>query len=270
MRVMNSRYRFHGQAGFTAIEVSAVATIIAILALVLIPIMRGRVEQAKVVAAQEDLFSLEKAELLAFADTGHYFRLQDLTRPQADLDILNDPANIGTAAFDNELLKVPQAYWNQEASPTERVTIAKMWKGKQIAIQNSMTMEEIDLLYPTGGGGLQIVSRQGNPGGPILILDQIDEEDWAATAGGLTRAIYPIDPWGTPYLFLGSGRTSAPAGRIGLAPNLTAETNFTMAVVYSLGPDGRPGNNSGANHLHFYRETWSVGALGTDDLVREF
>ena len=57
--------------GFTAIEVSAVATIIAILALILIPIMRGRVDEAKRVAATEDMSGIEKAETLAFADTGH-------------------------------------------------------------------------------------------------------------------------------------------------------------------------------------------------------
>src|SRR5689334_11618569 len=74
------------RAGFTAIEISAVATIIAIMALILIPIVRNRVEEARKVAAQDDMAGIEKAESLAYGYSNFYFRLQDLSRPESASD----------------------------------------------------------------------------------------------------------------------------------------------------------------------------------------
>ena len=44
-----------GNAGFTAIEIAMVAAVIAILSLIVLPIFRNRVEDAKIAAAQADL-----------------------------------------------------------------------------------------------------------------------------------------------------------------------------------------------------------------------
>src|SRR5690242_10240370 len=86
--------------GFSAIEVTAVAAIIFVLALVLVPIVNKRVEEAKKTACEEDLVAIEKAEQLAYGFTGHYYRLHDLARPEPQP---GDP---------NGTFKTPPAYWN--------------------------------------------------------------------------------------------------------------------------------------------------------------
>jgi Tfp pilus assembly protein PilE len=244
-------------AAFTAIEVVAVATIIAILVLVLVPIMRGRVEEAKRVAAMDDLMSIEKAQTLANADTGMYFRLQDLTRPAADPELL--------ATVPTEILKVPQATWNQQALPNQIAQLTRTWKGPQLGVHNSITVNELVAVNRI------LVTLDGAQGeGPILVL-QDDQTDWVGTGGGWTRAKYPIDPWGNPYIFLGPGLVTAPQGIRGLRPGFTNETNFQTAFVYSLGPDGQPGNAPANDPLNFYRNVnSSIGGGGTDDVVREF
>ena len=109
MNVLAGIHRTRHNRGFTAIEVSAVATIIAILALILIPIVRNRVAEARLVAAQDDMASIEKAQSIAYGFTGKYFGLMGLERdgfvnkiaPKANAKITFDvaPAPI-TLSFD--------------------------------------------------------------------------------------------------------------------------------------------------------------------------
>lgn len=266
--------------GFTALEVTAVAAIIAIMALILIPIMRTRVEAAKIVAAQDDMNSIEKAETLVFADTGRYVRLQDLIRPAADPLILADPLNV---SYTRELKRPPQAVWNRALLPNEIATFAKIWKGPQIAMHRSQPILSLIAQAPYLFTQTDVVATAPS-GGPILFLTGTPAGDvqTAIDAGINSTLQYPTDPWGNPYLFFGPGFVTDPqsaAGTTGgLNPNLPVlpapqtgtEINYGTAAVYSLGPDGRPGTTAAiVDPLSYYREAGFLG-VGGDDLVREF
>ena len=56
-------------SGFTAMEITMVATIIAIIALLILPLFRARTDEAKEVAARDEIDSIVKAEVLVNADT---------------------------------------------------------------------------------------------------------------------------------------------------------------------------------------------------------
>jgi general secretion pathway protein G len=260
------QFRTRRASGFTAIEITAVATIIAILALILIPIMRNRVEEAKVVAAKDDMQSIEKAMTLSFADTGKYVRIQDLTRPRADPEIVGNPAAAGYAL---EIARVPQAVWNRELFESEIPAMARTWTGVQISIHRFELIQRIEEAQPyLFSNGVQ------TGGGPILFFDPDDIDN--AAAAGLGAIRYPTDPWGNPYIFFGPGQATDRAvedGTLrGLKPNYSVpETNFSTAIVYSLGPDGRPGFATDVtNPLDYFRQTGALGADGSDDISREF
>lgn len=240
--------------GFTAIEVSAVATIIAILALVLIPIVRGRVEEARIVAAQDDMMGIEKAQSIVFATTGQYVTL-------FHLDLINQRDGNG------DLTYTWPGSWNVPTSinPTLDTVFNAQWGGPYVAQQNTINANQMIgnfpwLLHSPDIGGLD--------GGPI----RVQEWDRDQTINDFAPLRYPIDPWGSPYIFfgptavgdLGGGGTN-PAG-----PPGGVETNFGFPVVYSLGPNGAPGDLVGGvtNPQVYYRE---AGVLGTgDDLTRNF
>lgn len=244
--------QFRRREGFTAIEVVAVATIIALLALVLIPILRTRVEEAKIVAAQDDMRSIEIAETLAFADTGFMFRLQDLRRPKP-----NDP----NAAAEQGV--TPAYAWNGPLFTTQVETVKNSWQGVQISMHRFETIEN---LYNSSYGFLFSIwngaSYTGT--GPIIIgadaptSGDLYDDDWL-------NDLYPIDPWGSPYLFFGRG-IRPDNGVTGLPAE---ESNFQTAIVYSLGPDGLPGQ-AGSNVSDYYRESGVIGDPDSDDLYREF
>ncbi len=246
--------------GFTAIELSAVATIIAILVLVLIPVLSKRVEESKIVAAQDDMRSIEQAQSMVISYTGYYARLQDLTRPapgenetQAQLDA-----------------KLPNATWNIPENDAIRTNFIQNWKGPYGAFHRSRTMFELiesrPDMFRTPSGAIPRVAQQPAEG-PILVLpqDDIDERGTAA----LDRARYPIDPWGNPYVFFGTGRIGTFGGQ--LPPETQGnESDFNSAIVYSLGPNGAPGNSLTliTDSAAYYRESGVIGA--GDDIYREF
>ena len=233
------------RGGFTAIEISAVATIIAILAMILIPIMRSRVEEARVTAAKEDMLGIDKAQSIAFAYTGKYFRTFDLSLSGTDA------------------ARLPQAFWDREVLPSDEPNLVANFRGPFTAPQATMTVQEAIDFFPhlfrgsTGGSG------------PILIVAD-DDTDESGT-GALTRRRIPIDPWGSPYLFFGSGRM----GTVGSPADTNgAETDFSTAVVYSLGQNGVAGDDiaGGSNPGNYFRRTQTgTGVLGLgDDHTREF
>ena len=76
------------EQGFTAVEIAMVATVIAILALLILPLFRTRTEEAKITAARDDMRSLAIAQMAAMADTGYYFRPQDLDNTQQVYELL--------------------------------------------------------------------------------------------------------------------------------------------------------------------------------------
>ena len=65
-------YKTRLQAGFTLIEVMVVVVILAILAAIIVPRVMHRPDQAKVVAAKQDVASLENAFELYKLDNGFY------------------------------------------------------------------------------------------------------------------------------------------------------------------------------------------------------
>jgi prepilin-type N-terminal cleavage/methylation domain-containing protein len=282
--------------GFTAIELTAVATIITILALILLPIVRNRVDQARVVAAEDDMRTIEIAETLARADTGHFFRISDLDGPIADPEDIEDAvADNDEQELANILGQLPASYWDRPI-PSFAITgtessfdlrghpLVAMWKGPytRFSTQKFQTLEILVSVVPalfrsyniaTGanlafGGSTDTTGTpidHGN-GGPILIIRNTEVANFGDVqddmAQGQTTA---IDPWGAPYIFFGANAiaTNLPAGISG------NESNFGIAAVYSLGPDGLPGSDvQSIDEETYYRES---GFIGTgDDLVRTF
>lgn len=256
-------------AGFTAIEVTAVATIIALMSLVLIPIVRNRVEESKVVAAQDELAQIEKAEMMAFGDTGHYYRLQDLTRPAADPTEKNNPAMLAQVR-----LKVPLAFWDQPiVQPNETTYLIDNWKGPYFTIQHGQPIAKLVRANPAlWRGDAQITGAATLGTGPTMVL-QADDFDWENINGGaLEKRLYPIDPWGNPYLFFGSGKIDP--SDLGGQMAITAKGSFATATAVSTGPNGAPGPDPvqiPLTSLSYFREMKGTTGLGTgDDISREF
>lgn len=258
----------HRPYGFSAVEVSAVATIIAILALILIPVLRNRVEEAKITAAMDDMAQIEKAQLMAFGYAGHYFRLQDLMRPEP----------LPTDSTDLQLLKIPPAFWNRQVTVAQVPNLLENWKGPYAAYHRTESVNDLIVLRPElwrGTAQAQLdgftVTASGGGLGPLLAFD-FDDEDWVDDTGGLLRAKYPVDPWGNPYLFFGSGFIWQPGFSAQIQPpGEINETNFSTAAVYSLGPDGAPGFAiDSTDAANYYREAGHLGAEGSDDISREF
>jgi len=269
-RKISIRPRVRG-AGFTAIEVSAVVTIIAILALILIPIVRTRVEESKKVAAQDDMAGIEKAEEMAYGYTNHYYRLQDLNDPELtdnEIETYKTALAAGqttSQAFQDIIRKIPRAYWDYPlVQASETSYLVDNWKGPYYAIHKTAKVN--DLIFNFGNGIL--FHGDIGLGGPIFFLGLDDR----------TR-LYPIDPWGNPYFFFGSGAMKLGYGSVQPAnenaprndgTGTTGPTDYPTAAVYSLGPDGLPGTNvtNGADPRFYFRE---YNVLGTgDDLKREF
>ncbi|MCX7718350.1 MAG: type II secretion system protein GspG [Candidatus Sumerlaeaceae bacterium] len=253
------RGRPAARRGFTAIEIAMVATVIAIFALLVLPLFRNRVEEAKIAAARADLTSLMKAEQLVKADTGYFVRLEDLDNIELNLPGQPNP----TPPPNGITLEVPPFYY-LEAPPSSRApltvpewiafagtTSKPKFRGPYIAFQNSLRYG--DLLTRPENQQLAnnlLRSRTGNPASAIFDIPTGPLFD------SLENRI-PVDPWGNPYLFF-------PA---------TGETGFASSVIYSLGPDGLPGLLNGTSPNDFLRGT--PNGLGTldpnvDDLQVQF
>lgn len=208
-----------------------VITIIAILALLILPLFRDRVEAARKAAVQDEIMSLATAEMMAFADTHYFFRFQDLDNTM----LYNDPP----VRPDEE---IPIAQWNRAFEPEDRDKLrtgSNAWKGPYVSLSKFKSMRLGTAVGPNGvpeffwsyGGG---VSR----GGPIMDLSPgvgwLNSLRWEDDPAD--RIL--IDPWGTPYLFFGTGKLMEEGG--GFA---AYESDFGNAVIYSLGPDGMPGDS---------------------------
>lgn len=268
--------------GFTAIELTAVATIITILALILLPIIRNRVDQARLVAAEDDMRTIEIAEVLARADTGQFYRISDLDNPLADPDDLQVAIDSGNETqLDPFIGRLPAAYWNRpipnfalDGTETsfDIITepIVSMWQGPYTRFSNTKFQLLQTLLtarptlfrsYDVGTGANLALNATNGLGGPILIIRNTlnDEQD-----DFVRQETTAIDPWGAPYIFFGAERvqTNLP---VGIAGN---ESNFGIAAVFSLGPDGLPGDGGLDDETIYYREQGVIGE--GDDLARTF
>ena len=239
-----------GLSGFTMVELTAVASIIAILALILIPIVRNRVQDARIVAVQDDLFSLEKAMILANADTGQFFRLADLDNSSGD----------GS--------RLPNAFWNRPIPPGSILGLldgASAWKGVYMSFGNKRGRAVAQLVAdrPTMFRVFNGTSADGE--GPILVMETSDSNVNDLLEGD----VHPVDLWENPYLFFGPGPVGILAGNLpsSISGN---ESNFNLSVIYSLGPDNLPGKGRADIAENYYRETGFLGETGSDDIVRLF
>lgn len=254
-----TRHPVRRRRGFTAIELTAVASIIALLALILLPIVRKRVAQTRFVAASDDMRTIEVAETFASADTGHYVRLIDLDNGPLDATTGND-------------LTVPRAFWNEPVPAAVFQAFRDTWDGPYTTF-NKGKFQTLNLLaaarpelfrgFPAAPAGIPLADD-----GPILILTFPTAQQGNDFASILESA-YPIDPWGSPYIFFGNSPIGANGGTIAI----TNESNFSTATVYSLGPDGLPGDGNvtaptATDSRLYFRETGVLG--GGDDLVRRF
>ncbi len=251
MPMMHSRK--NKRRGFTAVEIAMVASVIAILALLVLPVFRQRSEEARIAAAQDEVSSLTKALLLVEADMpggGFLPRLNDLDNRSYQ----EDPASADGSAVN---LEPPRARWvagtggvpgafvqvNDADFNIAYSTVIQNWQGPYIAVKNSINLNELEALFPDltfddGGGPIQIFNGTGG----IDEFSQFDDR-------------YPIDPWGTPYLLFGPD-----------------ETVYNVRAIYSLGPDGIPGPIPGINTAtnHYDRRNGVLGYPGSDDIESIF
>jgi type II secretory pathway pseudopilin PulG len=220
--------------GFTAVEIAMVATVIAILALLILPLFRKRTAEAKIAAARDEIQSLVKSLAIANYDTNKWFRLQDLDNTQN----YNDPPL-------NPDLEVPVCVWNRRLTTAERQVLHQpdQWLGPYHSVARFVTL---GLLRSTTGGRPYLLSSNG---GPILYDPTIDKDEDKL----------PIDPWGSPYIMFGEGSITEYPGYSG-----SDTTYYGNGVIYSLGPNGVAGDDiaGGTNPTNYQR--WG-GVLGTGD-----
>lgn len=70
--IKNNRIATKSQAGFTLIEIMVVVVILSILAMLVVPKVMNRPEQARVVKAKQDILAIESALDLYKLDNGNY------------------------------------------------------------------------------------------------------------------------------------------------------------------------------------------------------
>ena len=113
-------------------------------------------------------------------------------------------------------------------------------------------------------GPIPIFEGQGPAANPPVYNDEISPDP----NNPPEVAVHPVDPWGGAYIYFGPGRYGPGVG--GLPVALAPEVNYGNSIVYSLGPDGLPGNNVMPMDEDYFREQGTLGAKDTDDLVRIF
>lgn len=238
--------------GFTAIEIAMVATVIAIFALIVLPIFRNRVEEAKLAAAQSDLASFYKALTLSQADTGFFVRLEDLIAAEGNVP---DPPPQDGVTNESPIFVYPDTQ-----NPLHRVQFpldkwrlfAKQWKGPYVSFQRDIPLGELrnDPLYADF-----LRSR-----GTRRELRPIQDFDTGELHDSGDKRI-PIDPWGNPYLFYPPDKHK-PEGS-------DTETGYATSLLVSLGPDGLPGDGENLSTEHYLRIPGSpIGTI--NDLKVEF
>lgn len=235
--------------GFTAVEIAMVASVIAILALIVLPIFRKRAEDARLVAANDDLQGIVKALLLIEADMpggGYLTQLNDLDNrenPELTNLIPSTPDLAPARTRWNPTLITDGTFGTHGGfevvdDATYYASTVKNWKGPYAAYRSSLSLANIAVNYP------RFTNQSGNFG-PITIPGT----PWSNA--DITADRYPMDPWGNPYLLFGA-----------------EETIYNIRVIYSLGPNGVPGSTSAPVAADYNRRR---GVLGTgDDLQFQF
>jgi len=243
--------------GFTAVELSMVVTVIAILALLILPLFQRQTDEARVTAAEGDVREFIIALQLANAHTGLWFQVHNLD----NTDNL-DPAGAGQA---DPTLDVPVNTWNDALTLSERAALAQNWQGPYASFRRTASYSD-----PVDGDGLNDIFPgvwfRGNytglvptGGGPINLSIDPSVNLTIPILQALSDERFPLDPWGTPYIFYGPDRYHLTD---------TSETRFRNGLMLSLGPDGLPGDGVPLSVNSLDRQ---FGIVGTgDDIARPF
>lgn len=246
--------------GFTAVEIAMVGAVIAILSLIVLPIFRNRVDDAKIAAAQADLRALMLAQQVVKADTDAYARLEDLDNVELfgyqgalpngiDKEVpffkYIKPTATGTPLATRLVMDDAE---RQRFAGTEQ---SPVWRGPYIAFQSATTYENLVkspiaqyLLASTNGDSPQAAIQNK------FNTEFKDHDD--------NR--YPIDPWGSPYMFF------PPTGNAAEA-NPPGGQEFPSSVIYSLGPNGQPGNGDQAANVAAYTREFAAQNAGQPDVL---
>ena len=260
-------YHRPGRRGFTAVEMTMVATVIAILALLVLPIFRDRVEAARLAAAHDELDSIAKAILMVEADIGKGYqpRLQDLDNGEVQ--------STGGVILRPDI-EPPMAAWNwtleEPEQPFSRQRVVSGWKGPYLSFKrfayistDPATNPNLDNRWWDTVFNVLIIGPDG-PGIPNFTGFGGPAQDDLTPVSEEQADRYPIDPWGSPYVFFGKGRFDPSLADTGLPINTGDNYEYPNARLYCLGPNGVPGNIAApfTNPDEYRREG---GVLGTGD-----
>jgi len=241
--------------GFTAVEISMVVTVIAILALLVLPLFQSETDDARKTAAENDIRVFATAMQLANAHTGYYFTLSTLDNTQ----------NYDTGTVD-ATLDVPVNTWNDTLTAAERGAIASTWQGPYASIRRYSSPVELEALQANTWfrGGPAGSSASDGANGPI------NQRFDSSVSSNFSNDHVPLDPWGQPYLFYGPDYYHLPNGLGGL---VGTETRFRNSLFVSLGPNGLPGDGSfGLSPATLARENLEglMQSANSDDIFRFF
>jgi prepilin-type N-terminal cleavage/methylation domain-containing protein len=262
--LITTRYSHSARRGFTAVEMTMVATVIAIIALIILPAFRSRLDESKLAAAYSEMDTLSKAILMAEADANIQPRLQDL----------DNPAVVDTTDS-NPSLQAPIAQWNYALEtaqvPTSRQRVSSLWKGPYTSFRRYTYLTQ-DLAIDNRIQPV-FISNDSLSQGPILVTDFTGfggnlEDTYTSGVPGREADRYPTDPWGNPYIFYGRGARNLD-GPITVPPSAGGNNYaYPTSVIYSMGPDGLPGDGAALTAVNMHREG---GFMGTgDDLEFRF
>lgn len=245
----------HGRAGgFSIIELLIAIIIIGILATILIPILAGRTEKARIARAESDLERIADALERVSIDTSYYTRLF----------MLNDVAAIGpgtpfirtAAAIDADPYDAINDYRMPGYFQNEQTLFIDVRTGLLLsAIETDAVLDKLETGY--------------NWEGPYVNW-QRDEHFYTGDTSPLPDGM-PDDPWGNNYLFFTrAGLLVEPdgvfeAGSVDVLSDGSisitgpySASRFDRATVLSMGPNGVPGAGAGSE--------FGQG----DDIVRSF
>lgn len=227
-----------------------VVTVIAILALLILPLFQRQTEEARITAAEADIRSFAVAMQLANAHTEKYFTLSSL----------DNTDNFDAVTID-ATLDVPVVTWNDALTAVERADLADSWAGPYTSFRNDITAAELEAFFPgTFFRGSATGATTPGDNGPIN-----QQYDTGIGGANFSADRIPVDPWGNPYLFYGPDYYHLPSG----AGGLVTETRYRNSLFVSFGPNGVPGDLttfSPGDAATLMRES---GIIGTgDDIFR--
>jgi prepilin-type N-terminal cleavage/methylation domain-containing protein len=245
--------------GFTAVEMSMVVTVIAILALLIIPLFQKQTDEARIAAAEGDIREFAISMQLANAHTGFFFTLSSLDNTENYTTVNIDPTlDVPVVTWNHALTPAERAALAPTATPNERAQLATGWQGPYASFRRTITPIELDALKPN------TYFRGGPAGSPAAGTNGPINQQFDAALGAINFSSdrLPLDPWGNPYLFYGPDYYHPPNGSGGLV----AETHFRNSLFVSFGPNGLPGDAPTFDAVTLMRES---GVVGTgDDIFR--